>query len=379
MAKVFIAVNTAWNAINFRAGLIYALCEAGHEVVVIAPYDVYVPRIKILGANYSAVSLDKNGIHPGRDILLALQFYRLLRNQRQSVFLGFTIKPNIYGSLVANSLGIPVINNIAGLGFVFVYDNWLCRFVRCLYRMALSRSCKVFFQNAEDLQLFVSDGLVKSNVAALVPGSGIDLQHFVPVALPSNIYPIRFLLIARLLWQKGIGEFVEAARFLRRRGVVADFFLMGFVDDNNPASVPRAQIDDWMSEGVISYLGTSDDVRLEISRVDCVVLPSYYREGTPRSLLEAAAMARPIVTTDSVGCRDVVDDGINGYLCRPKDAADLAEKMAQIVSLSPEEREEMGLRGRAKVERQFDEKIVVHRYLEAIEAALDVAKATTPK
>jgi glycosyltransferase involved in cell wall biosynthesis len=170
-----------------------------------------------------------------------------------------------------------------------------------------------------------------------------------------------------MLWDKGVGEFVEAARVLKQRGVDAEFCLLGFLDVRNPAAISRQQVNDWVAEGVVRYLGVSDDVRGVIAQADCVVLPSY-REGTPRTLLEAAAMARPIVTTDSVGCREVVDDGINGYLCCPRDASDLAEKMARIVAMSPFERMSMGVRGREKVERDFDERIVITKYLEVIDA-----------
>ena len=172
-----------------------------------------------------------------------------------------------------------------------------------------------------------------------------------------------------MLWDKGVGEFVEAARLLKQRGVDAEFCLLGFLDVQNPAAISRKQMNDWLEQGAIRYLGVSDIVREKIAQADCVVLPSY-REGTPRTLLEAAAMARPIVTTDAVGCREVVDDGINGYLCNLRDASDLADKMMRIVSMTPVEREAMGLRGREKVEREFDEQIVIDKYLQAIEAVL---------
>ena len=368
MTKVVIALNTAWNLANFRAGLIKALVAAGYEVVAVAPADAYAQRLQAMGCRFVPLPMDNKGTHPGRDLLLLWRFYWLLKRERPDVYLGYTVKPNIYGSLAAHRLGIPVINNIAGLGAVFIRDGWLTRLVRSLYRLALARSIKVFFQNDDDRALFVSGRLVDAAVTDRLPGSGIDLKQFVPVPLP-NKTPIRFLLIARMLWDKGVGEFVEAARLLKAQGVNAEFCLLGFLDVQNPAAISRREMDAWVNEGVVRYLGVSDNVREEIAQADCVVLPSY-REGTPRTLLEAAAMARPIVTTDAVGCREVVDDGVNGYLCRPKDAVDLAEKMKQIAGLSPEERTAMGLRGRAKVEREFDEQIVIGKYLGAVAAAI---------
>ncbi len=367
--RLIIALNSAWNLVNFRSGLIKALVAKGYEVVAVAPHDKYASQLQMLGCRFIPLDMDNKGTHPGRDLLLLIRFFILVRRLKPNVFLAYTVKPNIYGSFAAHLLRVPVINNIAGLGTVFIKGGWLNRLVRSLYRVTLSRSNKVFFQNADDQQLFVSGGLVSQAVADQLPGSGIDLVKFQPTALPFRPI-VRFLLIARMLWDKGVGEYVEAARLLKQRGVAADCCLLGFLEVQNPAAISRAQMDDWVAEGVVRYLGVSDNVREEIAQADCVVLPSYYREGTPRTLLEAAAMARPIVTTDSVGCRDVVEDGVNGYLCKPRDASDLAVKMERIARMSPREREVMGSFGRVKIEREFDEQIVIDKYLSAIESVL---------
>jgi len=292
-----------------------------------------------------------------------------MRSERPDVYLGYTVKPNVYGSLAAHLLRIPVINNISGLGAVFIRDGWLLRVVRWMYRTALMRSAKVFFQNDDDRQLFISGGLLRAEMTDLLPGSGIDLNRFTPrpktVGLGDES-KFRFLLIARMLRDKGVGEYVEAARLLRQRWPLAEFCLLGFVDVQNPTAISDIEMDAWVAEGVVNYLGVSDDVRTQLVTADCVVLPSY-REGTPRTLLEAAAMACPIITTDAVGCREVVDDGVNGYLCKVRDAGDLAAKMEQMLSLSLEQRSQMGQRGRAKMVSKFDEQIVIKKYLEAIE------------
>lgn len=368
--KVIIVLNTAWNLVNFRAGLIRALVAEGHEVVAVAPQDEYAPRLAALGCRFVALPMDNKGTHPGRDLLLFLRFLSLLRRERPDVFLGYTVKPNVYGSLAAHALGIPVVNNIAGLGAVFIRDNWLTRLVRLLYKTALSRSQHVFFQNDEDMRQFVEQGLVVADKVSRLPGSGVDLCSFYYLPMqPLGNRAFRFLLVARLLWDKGVGEFVEAARMVRRKYPAAKFQLLGFLDVKNPTAVSRAQMDEWVAEGVVEYLGVADDVQPYLAAADCVVLPSY-REGVPRSLLEAAAMGRPIVTTNAVGCRDAVSDGVNGLLCRVADAGDLAEKMAQMIALSPEARAAMGQRGREKVEREFDEKIVIQKYLDAIREIL---------
>jgi glycosyltransferase involved in cell wall biosynthesis len=365
--KIIICTNSAWNLLNFRSELIKALVARGHEVVAAAPYDKYATRLEVLGCKFLELKMDNGGTSPARDALLLLRYWRLLRREQPVVFLGFTVKPNVYGSLAAHKLGIPVINNIAGLGPVFIRGGWLAELVRGLYRVALGRSAKVFFQNPDDRQLFLDGRLVQTKVTEVLPGSGIDLHRFSVAPMPIANSKFRFLLIARMLRDKGVGEFVQAAKVLRDRWPSVEFCLLGFVNVQNPAAISRAEVESWVAQGFVNYLGVSDDVRNEIAIADCVVLPSY-REGTPRSLLEAAAMGRPIITTDAVGCREVVDHGVNGYLCKVRDAEDLAEKMNQMLLLSLKDRIAMGLRGRAKMEAEFDEQIVIGKYLAAIEA-----------
>ncbi len=367
--KLIFAVNTAWNLVNFRSGLIQALASRGYEVIAVAPVDEYVCQLAALGCRFVPLPMDNKGTHPVHDLLLLWRFFRLMRKERPDVFLGYTVKPNVYGSLAAHVSGVSVINNVAGLGTVFVKGGWLNRLVRTLYRFALARSRRVFFQNEDDRRLFIDGNLVDDSVTDRLPGSGVDLKKFEPAPLPGGSQ-MRFLLIARMLWDKGVVEYIEAARLLNKRGLNAEVCLLGFLDVQNPAAISRSQMDEWVAEGFVRYLGVSDNVREEIAQADCIVLPSFYREGTPRTLLEAAAMARPIITTDSVGCRDVVEDGVNGFLCRPRDASDLADKMERMISMSQTERKAMGLRGREKVEREFDEKIVIDKYLAAIEAVL---------
>jgi glycosyltransferase involved in cell wall biosynthesis len=366
--KIIICLNTAWNLLNFRAGLICALVNAGHEVVAVAPHDKYSDSLEKLGCRFIPLYMENGGTNPVQDALLTWRFVRLFTHVRPDAYLGYTVKPNVYGSLAAHMLGIPVINNIAGLGIVFGKSGLLVNIVRTLYRLALCRSSKVFFQNNDDRMLFLSGGLVRPEVTDLLPGSGIDLIRFIATPLPSacaGVTNIRFLLISRMLWEKGVGEFAEAAKLIRSQWPQAECYLLGFLDVQNPGAINRAQMDELVASGV-TYLGVSDDVRSEITQADCIVLPSYYREGTPRTLLEAAAMGRPIITTDAVGCREVVDDGVNGYLCKVRDAKDLAEKMDRMLSLSPEQRTEMGRQGRAKMEAEFDEQIVIRKYLDAI-------------
>jgi glycosyltransferase involved in cell wall biosynthesis len=369
--KIFIVLNTAWNLLNFRSGLIRALVAEGYEVVAVAPDDAYSARLSELGCQFVALPMDNTGTHPLRDMRLFLRFWMLLRRERPDLLFAYTVKPNVYGSIAAGLLGIPVVNNIAGLGAVFIKDGWLVRLVRGLYRMALRRSAKVFFQNGDDKDLFVEASLIRPEQADLLPGSGIDLTRFSAGANGLHSSPdaeqrkFRFLLIARMLRDKGVAEYVAAAKLLRARWPNVDCCLLGFLDVQNPAAISTEEMNAWVAEGYVRYLGVSDDVRSEIATADCIVLPSY-REGTPRTLLEAAAMAKPIITTDAVGCREVVDDGVNGYLCKVRDAEDLAAKMERMLGLSMDERAAMGRAGRRKMEAQFDEKIVIAKYLQVV-------------
>lgn len=364
--KIVISINTAWNIYNFRAGLIKALQHQGYQVVAVAPGDEYVPRLRQLGCRFISIPMDGNGTHPGRDFSLFLQYLRILRAEKPMAYLGYTVKPNVYGSMAAHMLRIPVINNIAGLGTTFINSSFLTRVVRTLYRVALSRSRRIFFQNADDQALFINTGLVRGDRTDRVPGSGMDLAHFSPVPpLPLEGRPFAFLLVSRMLKDKGVEEFAEAARRVRRDFPRTEFQLLGPVDAANANSVPMERIRGWESEGLVRYLGKTDDVRPFLSQADCVVLPSY-REGVPRSLLEAAAMARPIIATDVAGCRDVVQHDVNGLLCKEKDAGDLAGKMMQMLRLEPARRLEMGRAGRRKVEQEFDEKLVIQKYLNMI-------------
>lgn len=367
--KIAICANTSWNLVNFRAGLIRHLIAEGHEVVALAPADTYSERVRALGCELIEISMDKHGTSPARDLLLCADFARKLRRSRPDVYLGYTVKPNIYGSIAARALNISVINNIAGLGVAFSKPSIVGRVVQVLYKIALKRARTVFFQNSEDRDIFVSQRLVSASQADVLPGSGVDLQKFVPrFAMGGGKDRGRFLLISRLLWEKGIGEFVEAARIVRRIYPDATFQLLGFHDSQSPSAVDKGTLETWIQEGVIQYLGPADDVRPHIADADCIVLPSYYREGTPRSLLEAAAMGKPIITTDSVGCRDVVDDGVTGFLCEPRNASDLAEKMLSLVVMTSDERQAMGRAGRLKAVREFDEKFIFKKYSEALRA-----------
>ncbi len=363
---IVISANSSWNIVNFRSGLIRALVAHAYRVVVIAPTDRYSDQIVALGAEHRPIALSSSGISLIADGRSLLRYRRLLKELRPRAFLGFTAKPNIYGSLGALGLRIRVINNISGLGTAFMKPGTLQRLVSLLYRCALARSAVVFFQNSDDRDLFVERRLARRDQTRLLVGSGIDLDHFRPPDNARAPGPLRFLLVARILRDKGVEEFVGAARILRGEGSDAHYALLGPTDADNRTAISAAQVAAWENEGLVEYLGTSDDVRPQLTVADCVVLPSY-REGFPRSLIEAAAMGRPIITTDVPGCRAAVEDGVTGLLCEVRSAKALAAVMRRLIAFPERERLAMGRAGRDRAERLYDQKMITAAYLDQIE------------
>ena len=367
---IVISANAAWNIVNFRIALIQAMKQRGYHVMALAPSDSSRKRFAELDIEYRPIVMDKKGISPIGDLLLLGRYYRAFRRIRPAVFLGYTAKPNIYGSLAAGALGIPSINNVSGLGTAFIKTGLLTRVVTFLYRLAFRRSATVFFQNAEDMALFADQHIVRRDQARLLPGSGIDLERFHPgIAAGDRRGDIHFLFVGRLLRDKGIEEFVEAARRVRAEWPRARFQVLGFLDAENRTAVSRAEVEAWVAEGTIEYLGEAEDVRPFLAAADCVVLPSY-REGLPRVLLEGAAMGKPLIATDVPGCRHVVEEGQNGFLCKVRDSGSLADAMLRMLRLPMEERARLGAEARRRVEAEYDERIVIEHYVDAIEHAV---------
>jgi glycosyltransferase involved in cell wall biosynthesis len=364
--KILISINTSWNIINFRLGLLQALQKESFKIIILAPKDKYSELFQDYDFEYYEIAMNNKGTNPIEDLKLTISYYKILKEIKPDLMLNYTIKPNVYGTIAAKLLKIPTINNIAGLGTLFVNENFITKIAKYLYKYSQDKASKVFFQNNEDFELFTSLGLVDIKKSDVLPGSGVNTEKFKPIKKTKNLDKIVLLLISRMLWDKGVGEYVEAARILTKKYPNVEFQLLGFLDVANNSAISKEQMDTWTKEGIINYLGTSDNVQNEISNADCMVLPSFYREGTPRTLLESASMAKPIVTTDNIGCKDVINDGETGYLCKIKDSTDLASKLELIINMSEEERKTMGQKGREKIKKEFDEEIVINKYLDAI-------------
>jgi glycosyltransferase involved in cell wall biosynthesis len=361
-ATILMSANSFWNIRNFRAGLIDALVEQGWRVVIAAP-GVDQQWSNVRRADSVEIRIDRSGTNPVRDLSLIANYHRLILRHQPKFFLGFTAKPNIYGSIAARFSGVACLPNVSGLGTAFINRGPLSALVGALYRIAFSKCPVVFFQNSDDSEMFVRRRIVRPDQVWLLPGSGVDLDRFVPPP-PAHSGEPRFLFIGRLLGDKGVREFVEAARILRRSHQDWKFQLLGPIDEGNRSGVAQPELDRWLHEGVVEYLGRTEDVRPYIAESTAVVLPSY-REGLPRSLLEAAAMARPLIATDVPGNRRIVEQGINGLLCKPRDHASLAQAMESVGLMDAGRREAMGRAGRIIVERAFGEKQVIRAYQDA--------------
>ena len=362
---ILMTVNAAWNIWNFRRPLVEALQADGHRITVLAPPDEAVQDLERLGCRMRPLEMSVKGVNPLKDLKLQRRFARIFREERPDAVLSYTIKNNVFGARAAKSVGVPFLPNVTGLGTAFLSGKLLQAVTEQLYRRSFAGLPVVFFQNEDDRGLFLERRLVTADQAQLLPGSGIDLNRFAPAPMPDPDAPPVFLMIARLLRDKGVVEFVEAARQVKARHPKARFQLLGAVGSENRSAIDRSTLEGWLAEGVVEYLGTAPDVRPAIAAASCVVLPSY-REGAPRTLIEAAAMARPVIATDVPGCRAVVDNGVSGFLCAVRSADSLSAAIERFLALPSASQCAMGEAGRTKMAREYDEALVVDAYRAAL-------------
>jgi len=370
--KIILCSNILWTITQFRFGLIKALVNNDYEVICIADIDDFSvlseEKLADIDVRFIKLPMDRKGINPFHDFIYLLKLHKILKAERPNLILNYTIKPIIYGSIAANLLNISSFAITTGLGFTFIKNNIFTKFVKLLYKYCLRFPKKIFFLNKDDAEVFIKNKIIDKSKIVLLPSEGIDTIHYCPEKQYSTNHIFSFLLIARLLWDKGIGEYVEAAKQIKLKlNNNIDFKLIGYIDKDNPSGIKKEQIQEWEDAGIITYLGTAEDIKPIIAKVDCIVLPSYYREGVPRTLLEAAAMEKPIITTNSVGCKEVVEDNFTGLLCEGKNVKDLRDKMFHMINLSNEERIRMGKNGRLKMISEFEETIVIKKYFEELE------------
>ena len=366
MPHLLLCANTAWSLYNFRQGLIATLLEKGFIISILAPKDECSDKLEAMGCQVFNLHMSAKGVNPLADLALMVRIALFYRRLKPDFIIHYTIKPNIYGTLAAKLVGIPSLAVTTGLGYTFLNNNLVAKIARQLYKLAFHFPEEVWFLNSDDQYAFLSHRLVDKNKAVILHSEGINTTHFTFLPKPLDDGKFRFLLIARMLWDKGIGEYVEAARKVRIRYPNVIFQLLGATGIPNPSVIGREQIAEWVAANDVEYLGTTADVRPIIAQVDCVVLPSY-REGVPRTLMEAAAMGKPLITTDTAGCRDVVHHEQTGLLCPIKDSHALADSMELMLNMSDEKREVMGEAGRSFMIEYFEEQKVISQYLQMLD------------
>lgn len=369
--KVILLSNTDWYLFNFRLPLAKMLRDRGFDVVLLSPEGSYGPKLRELGFRWDVMPMERRSLNPWRELGLVLWLARFFKREEPLLVHGFTIKGAVYGSFAARLAGVPIrVNAIDGLGYVFTSQQLRARMLRPLVRNVMRSAFKgkrsvVILQNSDDIALFSRWRIATDESLRLIKGAGVDLARYRPherCALQAA-EPLRILLAARLIREKGIGEYIEASRMLKGEGRSVVFLLAGSPDDGNPAAIRRSQIEQWAREGLVVWLGHVGDMPALLADVDVVVLPSYYREGLPTTLIEGAACALPLITTDSPGCREVVShNGGDGIRIPVRDANALADA----IRLLDDDREfgvKLGLAAREKALKEFDEFIVLNKML----------------
>ena len=373
-----IVSNTSWSIYNFRKGLLTKLQLLGTQIIIIAPEDDYSKHFEEMGLIYIPIQLDNYGTNPLKDLLYSLQIFKILLKYRVNFLISYTIKPNIFASFAASLLSIPCLAVITGLGHLFTHRSWKTRIAKSLYKIGLRNVKEVWFLNNEDKRTFLSEGLIKTHQASVLPSEGVDTDYFAKDEKAGRTPQFNFLFAGRLIAEKGIKEFVKAAKMIKQKQTEIQFNVLGFINNNSPHAISKKQMESWHQEGLINFLGATSNIKSYLDCMDCVVLPTYYREGVPRILLEASSMEIPIITTDNVGCREVIDHGVNGYVCQPKNVESLAYWMQKMMDLNEKERDSMGIQGRKIVKNLYDESIIIAKYQKLLAKHLEKLEAPAP-
>ena len=362
MKKVAIILNSAWQGYNFRLNLARELKKNNYDVSFLALEDGEYSRKLKKEFNFINININAKSINPIEDLKVCFSLYKALKLIKPDVVLNFTVKPNIYGAIISRVLNIPSINNITGLGTVFIKKSFITKLVKLLYKVSLYCSSFTFFQNSDDQQFFIDSNLVAVKKSALLPGSGVDTKKFYPQPR-KNRSTFRFLMVARLIRDKGIHEYIEAAKLLREDGI--EFWILGEIGASNKTALTKEEINKYTKQKVVNFFDRTDDVKSFLDRVDCVVLPSY-REGSPRCIMEASSVELPVIVSDVPGCRQVVDNNVTGLYCKVRDSEDLLIKMKIILKMTTNKRKKMGQMGRKKMIKNYDESIVIQSYEQKI-------------
>ena len=365
--KIVFTSNSSWSIYNFRKNLLLKLQSIGYQIILVSPKSDYQDKLKQLGFKCESLKINSSSTGFISNFKILYNLYRIYKKINPDIALHNAAKPNIYGAIVCRILNVPVINNISGLGTLFLNNKLTSKIGRYLYKISQKKVHTIFFQNDDDMSLFIKKKLVKKEQTQLIPGSGVDLSKFQPCEKKQNEI-IKFGFIGRLLKDKGIFEYINAAKLiLKKFEGKCRFYVLGEIYKENPTAVTKKQLDKWIDDNTITYLEKTDLVEEEMKNFDCIILPSY-REGLSKVLLEASAMGIPAITTDVPGCKHVVEDSKNGFICNVKDATDLSNSIERFICLSKEERDKMSQFGRKKAVDEFDENIVIDNYIKVIQS-----------
>jgi glycosyltransferase involved in cell wall biosynthesis len=371
MNTITLSANTSWYLYNFRASTIRRLLQEGYTVVCLSPDDGYGQKLQQeLGCQWRALAMDNLGSNPLKDIGLVLCFWQYYRQLKPLVTFHFTIKNNIYGTWAARSLGIPSINNVSGLGTAFIRSGLVAKLVRLLYKASMPLATRVFCQNQEDYHLLIEQKLVPADRLQLLPGSGVNLQHFNSQLRQPHDGVFRFLYAGRMLADKGLYELIEAVHNMNQPTIQCELWLCGFADVQNVSAITLEELEAWGRLPGVKWMGSSDNMVDVYAQVDAVVLPSY-REGMPRGLLEAGAMGLPSVTTDVPGCRNIIENGFNGLICELKNSQALQQAMQKLLDMPARDRQRLSDNARQYVQENFDEGLVVEAAMQVISGLVE--------
>ena len=364
--KIIISANSSWNILNFRKNLIKFFLKDNKDLIVLSKKDSSLKELRKIKVKFLEIPINRNSFSPVDDLRLLFNFFKIFYNEKPDLFLGFTHKINIYGGFASKILNIKSIINVTGLGTAFIKKNIFRSVVIFFYKFALGKKNISFFQNKDDRNLFLRNKLVKKNNSFLVPGSGIDLKKYNISKKKLKKKSINFLFIGRLIKDKGILEFIEAAKEIKKnKKLNVSFSVIGSIDNQNSSSITYDDYLNFKNMKILNFLGEKKNIKAYLSKTDCVVLPSY-REGLPRVLLESSAMSLPAITTNVPGCREVIKDGYNGFLCKARNKNSLLKAIYKFLKLNYKKRLIMGRNSRKKAENYFNEIIVFEKYKKII-------------
>ncbi|MEQ6389254.1 glycosyltransferase family 4 protein [Bacillaceae bacterium S4-13-58] len=364
MKKVVILSNHHAYTYNFRKEIIQRLIDEDYTVYVVLPYGEKVELLKEMGCKFIDLPLDRRGMNPITDLKLLLGYYKIIKNIKPDAVLSYTVKPNIYGGLVCRFQSIPFFPNVTGLGSAVENESLIQKILVQMYRLAYKKASCIFFQNEENQQFFHNKEIAIKK-SRKIPGSGVNTQYFSLLPYPSD-ETIEFVFISRIMKEKGIDQYLEAAEFIKGKYPNTKFHVLGFCEE-----AYEQKLNELQQKGIIHYHGMKSDVREFHEISHCTIHPTYYPEGMSNVLLESAASGRPVITTNRSGCREIVDDEVNGYIVEQQNTQNLIEKIEMFLALNHEQKKQMGLAGREKVENEFDRKIVVDAYFEEIESVIN--------